>query len=168
MFKRDWTTSSHFSNHSTLNSEHNWENLCIFQWRHTLLITITKLRDVQLSIQFLLMLIIDVLMQHKFHCVNQIGRSWRTWKTNWITPTDLNYGHASGKRCAANWSCKAPSLCFSAHPPDFAKNHLARPDNCGIRYSPCHLAAIALLYDRLLLGSGSTPGSLMLNITSHM
>ena len=29
MFKRDWTMYSNISNYSTLNSEHNWEDLCI-------------------------------------------------------------------------------------------------------------------------------------------
>ena len=29
MFNRDWTTSSNFINYSTLNSEHNWEDLRI-------------------------------------------------------------------------------------------------------------------------------------------
>ena len=27
MFKKDWTASSDFMNYSTLNSEHNWEDL---------------------------------------------------------------------------------------------------------------------------------------------
>ena len=36
--------------------------------------------------------IIDLLMQHKLFCVNLIGRSWRTWKTNQITPTYLKAG----------------------------------------------------------------------------
>ena len=29
MFKRDWTTSSNIDKYSTLNSEHNLEDLCI-------------------------------------------------------------------------------------------------------------------------------------------
>ena len=36
--------------------------------------------------------IMDLLMQHKFCCVDLIGRSWRTWKTNWFTPTYLACG----------------------------------------------------------------------------
>ena len=27
--KRDWTTPSNINNYSTLNNEHNWEDLCI-------------------------------------------------------------------------------------------------------------------------------------------
>ena len=33
--------------------------------------------------------IVDLLIQHKFHCVNLIGRTWRTWKLNRITPKYL-------------------------------------------------------------------------------
>jgi hypothetical protein len=31
--------------------------------------------------------IIDLLLQHKFHCVTLIDSSWRMWETNLITPT---------------------------------------------------------------------------------
>jgi hypothetical protein len=33
--------------------------------------------------------IVDLLMQHKFCCVNLIGINWRTQKTKQITPTNL-------------------------------------------------------------------------------
>ena len=29
MFKRDWSTFSNIDNYSTLNNEHNWEDVCI-------------------------------------------------------------------------------------------------------------------------------------------
>ena len=35
--------------------------------------------------------IIHLLMQHIFHCVNLICRSWRTWKSNQITHTYLRW-----------------------------------------------------------------------------
>ena len=36
--------------------------------------------------------IVDSLMRHEFCCVNLLGRSWRTVKTNQITPTYLTSG----------------------------------------------------------------------------
>jgi hypothetical protein len=58
MFKIDWTTSSDIYNYSKLNSEYNWEDLCIQFNKHTLLIAITKLEEVRFCIRFL----------HMFHC----------------------------------------------------------------------------------------------------
>ena len=57
MFKRDWSMFSHVNNCSTLNNEHNWEDLCIYLRNHqrALSITITKLGEVQFSIQSLQM-----------------------------------------------------------------------------------------------------------------
>lgn len=42
-----------------------------------------------ISIQFLLIFKVRLLLQQKFRCVNIIGRSWRTWEMNQITPTQL-------------------------------------------------------------------------------
>ena len=46
MFKREWNMSSNSTNYSTLNSEHDWKDLCTQEGvnKHALLITITKLR----------------------------------------------------------------------------------------------------------------------------
>ena len=48
---------SHVNNCSTLNNEHNWEDLCIYLRNHqrALSVTITKLGEVQFSIQSLQM-----------------------------------------------------------------------------------------------------------------
>ena len=99
MFKRDWTAPSNTNIHNTLhlNSERNWEDLCIqFQNNnHVLLLlqtTITKSRWVRFSSRFLQ-------TSHRrfvnatwvFCCVNLISsRSWRTWEMNQITPHTLH------------------------------------------------------------------------------
>jgi hypothetical protein len=62
----------------SINSEHNWEDLCIPFKKWTNMITISS--EVQFPIR-------SSLMQHRFRCVNAFGRSWRAWQTNWITPT---------------------------------------------------------------------------------
>ena len=87
MSKRDWTTSSSCINYSTLNSEHSWENLCNhFRKQQTCAFDKhTKSRGGLVFLSF----IVDLLIQHKFHCVYLINRRWRT-KTNRITPTYLN------------------------------------------------------------------------------
>ena len=82
MFKKAWTTSSNINNYSTLNSEHNWEGLCIYSrnQQHALLITITNQGRSNFQFDFCICFIIDMLLQCDFCCVNLIGRSWRTWK----------------------------------------------------------------------------------------
>ena len=59
--------------------------------KSTKITTITKLKGGWFSIKFCSYFIIDLLMQHKFRCVNLMGRSWSTWKSNRITPKYLLY-----------------------------------------------------------------------------
>ena len=58
IIKRDWAASSNFINYSTLNSEHNWEDLRIVQemYKHALPMTIVKRGEIQFSFRFLLLL----------------------------------------------------------------------------------------------------------------
>ena len=59
--------------------------------KHALPTTITKSKKVWFLIQFLHMFLrrLANATQHKFCCVILVGRGWRTWKTNQITPTHL-------------------------------------------------------------------------------
>ena len=76
--------------HSTVNTTRR--DLCVFYIqninRHALLITIPKRRGVQFfNLVFFFWgggVIAYLLMEHKFPCVNSIGRSWRTWEMNRI------------------------------------------------------------------------------------
>ena len=93
MLKRDWTESSNVNNHSTVNNEHNWMDLCI-KLRinvHTLPTTTTESgkSDFRFVLFAYVDFIIDLLVQFKFCYVNLINRSWRMWKTKHITPTCL-------------------------------------------------------------------------------
>ena len=42
-------------------------------------------------------------MHHKYGCVNLIGRSWRTWKMNQITPTDLKHNELTSLCRYSSW-----------------------------------------------------------------
>ena len=48
--------------------------------------------------------ILDLLMQQKFHCANLISRSWRTWKTNQTTPTNLTPPFVTLIQSNATWN----------------------------------------------------------------
>ena len=71
-----------FINYSTLDSERNGEDLRIR--KHSSLPQLNHGRS-----KVCWCFIMDLLMQHKFCCVDLISRSWRTRKTNWFTPTYL-------------------------------------------------------------------------------
>ena len=76
--------------HSIVNSAYKWDDLMYplkETNRHVLPITILKQR----RSDFCRCFIVDSLMQHEFCCVNLIGKSWRTWKMNHITPTCLGH-----------------------------------------------------------------------------
>ena len=66
-------------------------------YKHALLITVYKSGEAQFSIPFLLMLHRRFAKQHEFHCVNLIGRGWRTWK-NEPTNTHIPYFQIRMKR----------------------------------------------------------------------
>ena len=93
VFKRDCSTSSDFINYSTPSSAHSCEDLCIqlrtstnmHFWQSSL-----NQRGTDVQSSFCWSFILDLLMQHKFRCVNLISRSWRTLKTNRITPAYLS------------------------------------------------------------------------------
>ena len=78
-------------NHSTLNSEHSWEDLCFWS-RSQQMCTFNNHKWIRGG------LIFNPIYVHAFianatqvWCANLIVRSWRTWKTNRITPTYLTY-----------------------------------------------------------------------------
>jgi hypothetical protein len=56
--------------------------------KHTFPITVAKKKKIRFSIWFLLMLRCR-LIQNKFYCANLMGRRWRTWNWNQITPAYL-------------------------------------------------------------------------------
>jgi hypothetical protein len=73
---------------STLNSEHNWEDLSMYSTEKStnihFSITISKSREVRFSQMFHRRF---ANKNHEFRCVNLFGRSWRTREVDWITPT---------------------------------------------------------------------------------
>ena len=77
--------------------------------KHALMMTITKFGPGNLNFNPLFFgrcFVLDLLMHHEICCVELIGRSWRTWKTNQITPTDLPYFMlALTEGCAVSASC---------------------------------------------------------------
>ena len=80
--------SPHINSCSTLNNEHNWEDLCIhFKSQQTRTSDNHKLNHGKFDFRSgcCIRFIVDLL--HKFCCVNLCGRGWRTWKTNQVTPT---------------------------------------------------------------------------------
>ena len=83
-----------WNNYSTLNIEHNWEDLCIML-RNQQTCTSDNHNYIMGGPNFQSSLwtcfIVDLLMQHKFCSVNLVGRSWRTCKMNQTTPTCLTY-----------------------------------------------------------------------------
>ena len=86
MFKRDWSTPSSINNYSTLNSEHNCKDLYIQLKKNQQTCKSDNQGRSDFQYGVCKCFIIDLLMQHEFVCVNEIGRSWRTWKMNQITP----------------------------------------------------------------------------------
>jgi hypothetical protein len=73
------------------NSHHNWEEFCI-QSRNRQTWTSANQNQITGGLNlYWCCFIIELLMQHEFHCVNLIGRSWRAWQTNRSTPTYLVY-----------------------------------------------------------------------------
>ena len=88
MFERDWTTSSKNVNSSTLDGEHNWEDLYI-QLRNpeTCTSDSAKLGREGEGVDCCRCFIVNLLIQCAFCCVNLFGRSWGTWERNLITPT---------------------------------------------------------------------------------
>ena len=74
MFQGDWTTSSNIYNHSTLNSEHNWEDLMYLVKKSTNMhfqcLEQNQERSDLFQSGFCRCFIIHLLMQHKFHCVD--------------------------------------------------------------------------------------------------
>ena len=79
-------------NYSTLHSEHNWEDLCI-QLRNQQLCTSDNHSRNQgrsyFQCHFCICFVANLPLQHEFCCVNMIGKCWRTWKTDQLTPTCL-------------------------------------------------------------------------------
>ena len=77
----------------SINGEHNCEDYVfnIEISKRDLPITITYLGRSDFPYDFCWFFIADLLMQHKFHCVNLIGRSWRTRISSGATPTYLIY-----------------------------------------------------------------------------
>ena len=57
--------------------------------KHALVITITESREVRFSVLFLRMFLHRFASNREFCCGNLISRSWRTQRTNQITPTYL-------------------------------------------------------------------------------
>ena len=104
MLKRDWSMSLSFINYSTHNSVHNFngrgiKRTCTFD-DHNQIMKVLFFQS-----KFGSCFIIVLLVQHEFRCVNLIGRSWRTWKLNWITPTYLSVKRTSlfGRIVIAYW-----------------------------------------------------------------
>ena len=99
---------SNINNNSTLSSEHDWEDLCI-QLRNQRTCTSDNYKWTRggsiFNPVFGRCFSADLQMQHEFRCVNLIGRSWRTWKTNQITPTYLTWIlHSSDSpKCYSVW-----------------------------------------------------------------
>ena len=79
IFKRDWTTSSNFINYFTLNSEHNWEDLCMHSMDQQTCIPIYNHNYTMGGSIFNPVVvdafILDMLIKFKFHCVDVINRS---------------------------------------------------------------------------------------------
>ena len=74
--------SCYINNLSTLNNEHNCGDLCIHS-RNQQTCTSNNSKYMRRGLIFnpiFVNVIVDVLMQLKFDCVNIIGRGWRTWK----------------------------------------------------------------------------------------
>ena len=67
----------------------------------------------------------DLLMQHKFRCVNLIGRSWKTWKNNLLTSTYLT----------CSWSMTLISLVYNKRVRD-SIIMLVVAKTCGYRGHP--------------------------------
>ena len=69
MFKRDWTTPSNINDYSTLNIEHDWEDLCISlrngQTRY--IANVINQGKSNLRSGYRKCFIVDLLMRHKFH-----------------------------------------------------------------------------------------------------
>lgn len=86
-----WTMSSNSINHSTLHSEHDWEELCV-QLRNPETGTSYNRNwnqgriDFQSDV-FCWCVIVDLLIKQNIRLVYGMGRSWRTWKPNRITRT---------------------------------------------------------------------------------
>ena len=77
--KENWITSAHLNDRDEL--------FVVNPFQSTLQFLVSKRRRMVTTIRSVAL---DVLMQHKFCCVELIGRSWRTRKTNQITATHLN------------------------------------------------------------------------------
>ena len=92
--KHNWKKMDHafkfYQVLDTLNSEHNWEDLCIQSRNQRLTCTYDnhiQIRGGPIFRGIWWYFIVDLLVQHKFCCINLSGRSSRTWKTTWRTPT---------------------------------------------------------------------------------
>ena len=90
--------SSNIKNYSTLDNEHNLEDLYI-QLQNQQTYTSEHHNHIKgspiFNPVFCICLIVDLLMQHEFCCVNLIGRSWRTQKKRTkTTPTYLSHTYS--------------------------------------------------------------------------
>ena len=77
MIKRNWTTSPNVAHYSTLNNEHNGEDLCT-KLRNQQTYTSVNRNQIKGALIFnpiLQNFIMGLLMQHKFCGVNPIGIS---------------------------------------------------------------------------------------------
>ena len=71
--------------------------------------TIAKFGRSDFQSNFCICFIIDLLMQHDLCCINLIGRSWRTWKTNQTTPANIyTLGPLHISQEPFPWSCESP------------------------------------------------------------
>ena len=117
MFETYWTWTSNIITYCTLRNEHNWEDLCIqLRNKHAILNTKTESGGIRFSNPFFCWwFITDLLMQHKFQCVNLNSRSWRARQANPITPTHLMQKHHCAGLVCLEWT-KAYQLWFGMYP----------------------------------------------------
>ena len=76
--------SSNINDYTTLHTDYNWEDVCINLKHHQQ--TCTSEGGLIFKSGFYSCIIVDLIMQDEFRCVNLIGRIRRTWKTHQITP----------------------------------------------------------------------------------
>ena len=93
MLDRDWINmSSYFTNYSTLNNEHKWQNMCTYPIKELIYVQTDNHNSISGGSIFH-MSFVDAscrfanATQNLFCCANLMARSWRIWKMNQITPT---------------------------------------------------------------------------------
>ena len=184
--KHNWKKMDHafkfYQVLDTLNSKHNWEDLCIQSRNQRLTCTYDnhiQIRGGPIFRGIWWYFIVDLLVQHKFCCINLSGRSSRTWKTTWRTPTypmcsiwwflskfeyfKLEYQskkHANLRQNSTSSSnMRVPKLLYLG-PPKFCKSFGSRSSYlCMVGRKVCRYYLVTPIFDWCVLrwGSKQTP-----------